>query len=125
MRLVPVFLILCLVSVDARFSFKNLFAKSPGKKFDLGLVVEKVNKAVSELSTKLQGFTDLLSAHIKPKRRGPISKSAITTSSIPEFCHEYDCPRFYEVELNVTGDYKLRCYPKSYKWVTTSYDGKS
>lgn len=125
MRLVPVFLILCLVSVDATFRFKDLFSRSPGNKFGLGSVAEKINKAVTELSTKIQGLTDVLSAHIQPKRRGPIYKPAITASSSPEFCHQYDCPRFYEVELNVTGDYKLRCYPKSYKWVSTIYDGKS
>lgn len=122
MRLVPVFLILCLVSVDAKFSFKNLFSRSPENKLDFGFVAEKFNKAVTELSTKIQALTDVLSAHIKPKRRGPISKPAITASSTPEFCRQYDCPRFYEVELNVTGDYKLRCYPKSYKWVSTIYD---
>ena len=125
MRLVPVFLILCLASVDARVSFKDLFSRSPGNKFGLGSVAEKINKAVTELSTKIQGLTDVLSAHIQPKRRGPIYKPAITASSSPEFCHQYDCPRFYEVELNVTGDYKLRCYPKSYKWVSTICDGKS
>ena len=42
----------------------------------------------------------------------------------PKFCDGHDCPYFYEKELNVSDrDYTLRCYPKPYKWVSTTFEG--
>ena len=41
----------------------------------------------------------------------------------PAFCGSNDCPNFYEVKLNAT-DYTLRCYPKRYRWVSTTVSGK-
>ena len=46
----------------------------------------------------------------------------------PKFCDGHDCPYFYEKKLNISGrnvtDYTLRCYPKPYKWVSTTVEGK-
>ena len=43
----------------------------------------------------------------------------------PKFCDGHDCPYFYEKELNISDkNYTLRCYPKPYKWVSTTVEGK-
>ena len=43
--------------------------------------------------------------------------------SPPAFCDSHDCPEFYEVKQDATS-YTLRCYPKPYRWVSTSVTGK-
>ena len=45
-------------------------------------------------------------------------------SSEPRFCGDHDCPEFHEKKLNGSSkDYTLRCYPKPYKWVSTTFNG--
>lgn len=44
--------------------------------------------------------------------------------SPPAFCDTYDCPEFYEVKQDASS-YTLRCYPKPYRWVSTSVTGNN
>ena len=50
-----------------------------------------------------------------------------STKPTPKFCGEHDCPYFYEKKFNISDknvtDYTLRCYPKPYKWVSTTVQG--
>lgn len=62
----------------------------------------------------------------KPKI-GPFGSSDDTSVSknSPKFCGNHDCPDFYEKKLNISGsNYTLRCYPKPYKWVSTTVTGE-
>lgn len=48
-----------------------------------------------------------------------------SSNESPDFCDGHDCPDFYEKKLNISdGNYTLRCYPKPYKWVSTTVEGK-
>ncbi|XP_068728603.1 uncharacterized protein [Montipora capricornis] len=117
MRLVPVFLVLCLVTVDA--GLLDLFSKKvPIRKFDLGSAVQKIGQVFAGNFNPSKFLQELIP---KPKQL----EASESSNKSPKFCGKYECPLFYEEELNKTSDYKLRCYSKSYKWVTTRYDGTS
>ncbi|CAH3191726.1 unnamed protein product, partial [Porites evermanni] len=54
-----------------------------------------------------------------------ILRCPLVINYYPRFCGDYDCPDFYEKKLNVSSkDYTLRCYPKPYKWVSTTFNGR-
>lgn len=74
-----------------------------------------------------RSFQGLMSAgkEMACKYQLPFSTKLLSCdSSEPRFCGDYDCPNFYEKKLNVSSkDYTLRCYPKPYKWVSTTFNG--
>ena len=105
MKLVLVLLVVFPVSADSK-SFGGWFEKFHIPELDL-------RSTALNFASKLPFSTLFLSCD-KPNPKA--------------FCGKYDCPDFYEEKLNISGrivtDYKLRCYPKPYKWVATTYDGK-
>lgn len=105
MKLVVLLLVVLLVSTDAKFpKLGTLFGK-----FDIPSVAEKV---ISKLPFR------------KPGAESPTPYAEPSTKkSPPAFCDSHDCPEFYEVKQDAT-DYTLRCYPKSYRWVSTTVTGK-
>ena len=74
-----------------------------------------------------RSFHGLMSAgkEMACKYQLPFSTKLLSCdSSEPRFCGDYDCPDFYEEKLNISSkDYTLRCYPKPYKWVSTTFNG--
>ena len=79
-------------------------------------------KIVDKLLSKV---TDIPSMTKKIVAKLPFYRPETEPSSKwpPAFCGSNDCPNFYEVKLNAT-DYTLRCYPKRYRWVSTTVSGK-
>ena len=101
MRLVFLLFVVFLVSADAKFSLK------------LGDLFGKISSEISKLD--IPSIAQKIIRGLQP-RKPSTEKSA-------GFCGDHDCPNFYEIKLD-SSDYKLRCYPKPYKWVSTTYQGK-
>ena len=105
MKLVGLLLAALLVSTDARFpKFDKLLGK-----FD---ITSAAKRAMSKLPLRKPGAESA-----KPFAEPSAKKSP------PAFCGKNDCPEFYEVKQEATS-YTLRCYPKPYRWVSTSVTGK-
>ena len=120
MKLVLPLLVVLMVSTDAKFpNLGQLFGKRPSKGINVPSIAEKnISKLPFKPPVSLRKSETELP---RPSPRPHIAPSA--EKSLPKFCASYDCPNYYEINLNVT-DYKLRCYPKPYSWVTTTVEGK-
>ena len=106
MKLVGLLLVALLVSTDARFpKFGTLFGK-----IDIPSVAKKV---MSKLPFRKPGAESAT----------PYAEPSASEKPPPAFCDSHDCPKFYEVKQDATS-YTLRCYPKPYRWVSTSVTGK-
>jgi len=101
MKVVALLLVVFLVSSEARFS------KRLGTSF--GSAAEKF---MSKLPFRKPG-AESATPYAEPSAK----------KSPPAFCDSHDCPEFYEVKQDATS-YTLRCYPESYRWVSTSVNGK-
>ena len=103
---VTLLLVVLLVSTEARFQKRSrtLFGK-----FDIPSIAKKV---ISKLSFRKPG-AESTTPYVEPSAK----------KSPPAFCDSHDCPEFYEVKQDSTS-YTLRCYPKPYRWVSTSVTGK-
>ncbi len=110
MKLVFPLLVVLLVSTDAKFpDFGKLFGKLPYKKINIPSIAEKIRTKLPFLKSGAESPK----SYVEPTGK----------KSPPTFCGSHDCPHFYEVKLNAT-DYTLRCYPESYRWVSTTVTGK-
>ncbi|XP_078385067.1 uncharacterized protein LOC144667511 [Oculina patagonica] len=111
MKLVFPLLVVLLVSTDAKFpDFGKLFGKLPYKKINIPSIAEKIRSKLPFLKSGAESPK----SYVEPSGK----------KSPPTFCGSHDCPHFYEVKLNAT-DYTLRCYPESYRWVTTTVTGET
>lgn len=116
MKLVLPLLVVLLVSTEAKFpNLGELFGKRPSKGFDIPSIAGKI---LSKLPFKIPF------SFRKPEVESPTPSVAPSSERSAPFCSKYDCPSFYEMKVN-TSDYKLRCYPKPYTWVSTSVVGKA
>ena len=106
MKVVGLLLVVFLVSTEAIFSKRlgTLFGK-----LDIPSTAKKAMSKIPFLKSGAQSATPYAE---------PSSKK-----SPPAFCGSHDCPEFYEVKQDATS-YTLRCYPKLYRWVSTSVTGK-
>lgn len=97
MKVVGLLLVVFLVSTEARFPKR------------LGTLFGKVTAKLPLRKPGAQSATP----YAEPSAK----------KSPPAFCDTYDCPEFYEVKQDASS-YTLRCYPKPYRWVSTSVTGK-
>lgn len=106
MKVVGLILVVFLVSTEARFTKRlgTLFGK-----FDFPSTAEKV---MSKLPFRKPGAQSAT-----PYAEPTATKSPPTSSR-----DSHDSPEFY-VKQEATS-YTLRCYPKQYRWVSTSVTGK-
>lgn len=81
-----------------------------------GIFGKILNKLTDSYSIAKNGIFNILKSVVEK------AKSYAQKSS-PGFCSSYDCPKFYDMKLNAT-DYTLRCYPKPYRWVSTTVTGE-
>lgn len=111
-KLVLPLLVVLLVSTESESQkLGRLFGKRPSGGFSFA---DLANKILSKLPFKIPGFG----------QQKPVSPTSIPSpDGLPSFCSKHDCPRFYE-KINAS-DYTLRCYPKPYKWVSTTVEGKT
>ena len=100
MKVVGLLLVVFLISTEARFPKR------------LGTLFGKFEKVMSKLPLRKPGAQSA-TPYAEPS----------ATKSPSVFCGSHDCPEFYEVKQEATS-YTLRCYPKSYRWVSTSVTGK-
>lgn len=90
-----------------------------------GGILEKLSSYGSWLADIVNEMSSKLPSEILQFVRPVSPTSTPSSDGLPSFCSEYDCPRFYEMKINASSDYTLRCYPKPYKWVSTTVQGKA
>ena len=106
MKVAGLLLVVFLASTEA------MFLKRLGTLFGKFDIPSTANKAMSKIP-----FLKLGAQSTTPYAEPAAKKSP------PAFCGSHDCPEFYEVKQDATS-YTLRCYPKLYRWVSTSVTGK-